>query len=158
MGLTRIRNYAREIINQQQNNAQIDLGFRVLKVDTSNMKDVYYAPEDLTQERLDFYTDNIKADRTTEDLLFQVMLDLGVDLGSPIEQHQIGDKAVFYVDDTELAACFDEDISAEVVKEIARRKPRRAVFRDASYSNDSMKINVEQIFRQLSPETDVKSL
>jgi len=158
MGLTRIRNYAREIRDQQQNNAQIDLGFRVLKVGTSNMKDVYYAPEDLTQDRLDFYTDNIKADRTTEDLLFQVMLDLGVDLGSPIEQHQIGDKAVFYVDDTELAACFDEDISAEVVKEIARRRPRRAVFRDASYSNDSMKINVEQIFRQLSPETDVKSL
>jgi adenine-specific DNA-methyltransferase len=81
-----------------------------------------------------------------------------VDLSSPIEQHPIGDKAVFYVDDTELAACFDEDISAEIVKEIARRKPRRAVFRDASYSNDSMKINVEQIFRQLSPETDVKSL
>ncbi|MNR82466.1 putative methyltransferase [compost metagenome] len=137
---------------------EIDLGFRVLKVDTSNMKDVYYAPDELSQGQLGLYIDNIKEDRTPEDLLFQVLLDWGVDLSLPIDQQVIAGKTVFFVDGNALAACFDTDISEDMVKELAKRRPLRAVFRDSSYASDSMRINVEQIFKLLSPTTEVRSL
>lgn len=137
---------------------KLDIGFRVLKVDTANMKDVYYAPDAVKQDQLEFYIDNIKEDRTTEDLLFQVLVDWGVDLSLPVEQQTISGKTVFFVDGDALAACFDPKISEDLVKELAKRKPLRAVFRDSSYDRDSTKINVEQIFRLLSPETEVKSL
>ena len=136
----------------------LDIGFRVLKIDTSNMNDVYYAPDAVKQDELKLHTDNIKEDRTPEDLLFQVLLDWGVDLALPIEQQKIAGKIVFFVDGNALAACFDPEINEDLVKELAKRKPLRAVFRDSSFDSDSTKINVAQIFKLLSPETEVKSL
>ena len=136
----------------------IDVGFRLLKVDTSNMKDVYYAPDGVKQDNLLDQIENIKEDRTPEDLLFQVLLDWGVDLSLSIAKERIEGKAVFFVDGNALAACFDKVISEELVKELAARKPLRAVFRDSGYGNDSVKINVEQIFKLISPSTDVKSI
>jgi len=136
----------------------LDIGFRVLKIDTSNMKDVYYAPDAIKQSDLFTHADNIKEDRTPEDLLFQVLVDWGVDLALPIAKETIAGKAVFFVDGNALAACFDASISEELVKELAKRKPLRAVFRDSSYGSDSVKINVEQIFKLLSPTTEIKSL
>lgn len=136
----------------------LDVGFRVLKVDTSNMKDVYYAPDGVNQGDLFDQIENIKEDRTPEDLLFQVLLDWGVDLTLPIKEETIDGKLVFFVDENALAACFDKEISEELVKEIAGKKPLRAVFRDAGYGTDSVKINVEQIFKLISPSTDIKSI
>jgi adenine-specific DNA-methyltransferase len=135
-----------------------DIGFRVLKIDDSNMKDVYYAPDEVKQSDLLGHADNLKEGRTNEDLLFQVLVDWGVDLALPITQESITGKTIFFVDGNALAACFDPQISEELVKELAKRKPMRAVFRDGSYCNDSSKINVEQIFKHLSPGTEVKSL
>jgi adenine-specific DNA-methyltransferase len=136
----------------------LDTGFRVLKIDSSNMRDVYYAPDAVEQGSLLAQVDNIKPDRTPEDLLFQVLVDEGVDLALPIAEETIAGKKVFFVDGNALAACFDDGISDELVKEIAKRKPLKAVFRDASYGSDSVKINVDQIFRLLSPETEVRSI
>lgn len=159
MGLVRIRNVIAEIKDdlQKAGNSKAT-GFRVLKIDTSSMKDVYYAPDEVKQDDLVAHTDNIKADRTPEDLLFQVLVDWGVDLALPIAQETIAGKTVFFVDGNALAACFDPNISEDLVKELAKRKPLRAVFRDSSYDSDSVKINVEQIFKLLSPETEIKSL
>jgi adenine-specific DNA-methyltransferase len=135
-----------------------DTGFRVLKIDTSNMKDVYYTPGEIQQRDLLSHLDNIREDRTPEDLLFQVLVDWGIDLALPIATETIAGKTVFFVDGNALAACFDSDISEDLVKELAKRKPLRAVFRDSSYGSDSVKINVEQIFRLLAPSTEIKSL
>lgn len=135
-----------------------DIGFRVLKIDTSNMAEVYHSPDAVKQIELVTYTENIRADRTPEDLLFQVLVDWGLDLAYPIEQQTIAGKTVFFVDGNALAACFDTNISEDLVKELAKRKPLRAVFRDSSYDSDSTKINVDQIFKLLSPETEVKTL
>ena len=137
---------------------KLDTGFRVLKVDTSNMKDVYYRPDSLKREDLFAQIENIKEDRTPEDLLFQVLLDWGVDLSLPIAQETIEGKVVFFVDQTALAACFDTGVSEDLVKLIAARKPMRGVFRDAGFSSDAVKINVEQIFKLLSPDTEVRAL
>lgn len=136
----------------------LDTGFRVLKVDSSNMKDVYYRPDEVTPELLGGLVDNIKDDRSDEDLLFQVLLDWGVDLSLPITNETIGGKSVYFVDENALAACFESGIDEDFVKELAKRNPLRAVFRDAGYSGDDVKINVEQIFKQLSPGTEVKTL
>ena len=149
---------AGKIVKDQNPMFSGDTGFRVLKIDTSNMSDVYYAPDAVRQDQLALHTDNIKEDRTPEDLLFQVLLDWGVDLALPIEQQKIAGKIVFFVDGNALAACFDPTISEDLVKELAKRKPLRAVFRDSSFDSDSTKINVAQIFKLLSPETEVKSL
>jgi adenine-specific DNA-methyltransferase len=136
----------------------LDTGFRVLKIDTSNMRDVYYAPDALAQGDLLAHVDNIRPDRAPEDLLFQVLVDWGLDLALPIAQETIAGKSVFFVDGNALAACFDPGITDELVKEVAKRKPLRAVFRDSSYGSDSVKINVDQIFRLLSPDTEVRSI
>lgn len=136
----------------------LDTGFRVFKIDTSNMREVYYAPDAVQQGDLLAQVDNIRPDRTPEDLLFQVLVDWGLDLALPIATETIAGKRVFFVDGNALAACFDTGVTDELVKEIAKRKPLRAVFRDASYGSDSVKINVDQIFRLLSPETEVRSL
>ena len=133
-----------------------DVGFRVLKVDTSNMKDVYYFPDDIDQQYLADLADNIKPDRTAEDLLFQVLIDWGVEPTLPIERQHIQGKEVFFVDENALIACFDTGITEELVKELARHKPLRVVFRDSGFINDATRINTVQIFRQLSPDTDVK--
>ncbi len=135
-----------------------DVGFRVLKVDTSNMKDVYYRPDELKQGDLLDMVDNVKEDRTPEDLLFQVLVDWGVDLTLPIRRETVQGKTVFFVDDNALVACFDKGVTEDLVKELAKREPLRVVFRDNGFVSDAVKINVEQIFRQLSSTTDVKSI
>lgn len=136
----------------------IDIGFRTLKVESSSMKDVYYTPDAITQEDLLGQVDNIKEDRTGEDLLFQVLLDWGVDLSLPIKEETIAGKQVYFVDENALAACFETGIDEDFVKALAEHKPLRAVFRDGSYGNDSTKINVEQIFKLISPTTEVKTI
>lgn len=137
-----------------------DIGFRVLKVDTSNMADVYYAPDALDKPNLDLFIDNIKPDRTPEDLLFQVMLDWGVDLALPITRQAIQGKDVLLVDGNALAACFDGNggVDEDFVKELAKVQPLRVVFRDVGFKDSSVKINVEQIFKLLSPATEVKCI
>ena len=138
----------------------LDIGFRVLKIDTSNMAEVYYNPAAVKQEDLFTQVDNVKPDRTEDDLLFQVMLDWGVDLTLPIHRETIQGKTVFFVAKNTLVACFDKQggIDDEFVKEIAKCQPVRAVFRDAGFKDDAAKINVEQVFKLLSPITQVKSL
>lgn len=161
IGKERIRRAGEKILEEnkdKENIDKLDVGFRVLKTDTSNMKDVYYSPEDTEQSFLDNLEDNIKEDRTQEDLLFQVMLDLGVPLSSTIEVEQIEDAKVFKVEDRFLVACFDGAISDEVVRQIADMKPFYAVFRDMSMKNDSVAVNFEQIFESISPETIRKVL
>ncbi len=135
-----------------------DVGFRVLKVDTSNMKDVYYRPDELKQSNLLDMVDNVKEGRTAEDLLFQVLVDWGVDLTLPIRRETVQGKTVFFVDDNALVACFDRGITEDLVKELAGFDPLRVVFRDNGFISDAVKINVEQIFRQLSPTTEVKAI
>jgi adenine-specific DNA-methyltransferase len=157
MGLQRVRNAASEL-SQQSGNESLDLGFRVLKVDASNMKEVYYTPDAVSQDLLSDQIDNIREDRTAEDLLFQVLLDWGVDLALPISQQVIAGKTVFFVDGNALVACFDTGIDEDFVKQLAGHKPLRAVFRDAGFATDSVKINVEQVFKLLSPATEIKTL
>jgi adenine-specific DNA-methyltransferase len=135
-----------------------DVGFRVLKIDTSNMQDVYYRPDEVDQKDLLEAVDNIKPDRTAEDLLFQVLVDWGVDLSLPIWRESVQGKTVFFVDENALVACFELGVTEELVKELAGREPLRVVFRDNGFVSDAVKINVEQVFRQLSPGTDVKSI
>lgn len=142
----------------KENNNKVDVGVRVLKLDSSNMKDVYYNPSETQQSLFDTYADNIKEDRTPEDLLFQVMLDLGVLLSSKIEETTIAGKQVFNVADGFLIACFDNDVTEETVKAVAEKKPYYAVFRDSSMANDSVATNFDQIFASISPETVRKVL
>lgn len=157
IGKERIRRAAKKIA-EENSEAKFDSGFRVLKCDTSNMKDVYYNPAHMEQQTLFASTDNIKEDRTPEDLLFQVMLDLGVLLSSKIEEKVIAGKKVFNVAEGFLIACFDSDITEETVKAVAQEKPYYAVFRDSSMANDSVATNFEQIFATYSPETVRKVL
>lgn len=138
--------------------ADLDIGFRCLRLDESNMKPVYYTPDEVGQQDLFSLVDNVKEDRTPEDLLFQVMLDLGVLLSSPIEVKEIAGKRVFNVAEGFLLACFDHDVTEETVKAIAQMKPYYAVFRDSSMANDSVATNFDQIFETYSPETVRKVL
>lgn len=137
---------------------KLDIGFRVLKIDSSNMKEVFYNPDAVSQDQLFDQVNNIREDRTSEDLLFQVLLDWGVDLALPITQESIAGKSVYFVDGNALAACFEEGVSEEFVKLLAKREPLRVVFRDAGFASDSVKINVEQIFKLTSPSTEVKTI
>lgn len=143
---------------KKETGIEIDYGFRCFKVDSSNMKDVYYKPSDIKQDEIDLFADNIKDDRTPEDLLIQVMLDLGVLLSSKIDQTEIAGKKVFSVADGYLIACFDQDVTEDVVIAIAKKHPFYAVFRDSSMANDSVAANFEQIFETYSPETVRKVL
>lgn len=136
----------------------LDIGFRVFRVDTTNMEDVYYTPADYDQGQIAMFSDNIKPDRTPEDLLFQVMLDLGILLSSSIEETEIAGKKVFSVAGGYLLACFDKDVTEETVTEIAKRRPIYAVFRDRSMASDSVATNFEQIFATYSPQTVRKVL
>ena len=135
---------------------KLDIGFRVLKLDSSNMQDVYYRPEEFSERTL--FEDNIKPDRTPEDLLFQVMLDLGIELSSKIETKQIGGKSVYFVDSNYLIACFDEDVNEDTITEIAKMHPVYFVMRDASAAKDNVIDNFGQIFSYYSPETICKIL
>lgn len=136
----------------------LDTGFRVLKLDSTNMKDVYYNPVEYEQSMFDILSDNIKEDRTPEDLLFQVMLDLGVLLSSKIEESTIGGKKVFNVEDNYLIACFDDNVTAETITAIAKQQPYYFVMRDSSMADDSVATNFEQIFATYSPDTVRKVL
>lgn len=158
IGKERIRRAGKKILEENSEAKDLDIGFRVLKLDSSNMKDVYYNPADLQQQSLDMYEDNIKEDRTPEDLLFQVMLDLGVLLSSKIEETEIAGKKVFNVADGFLIACFDKNVSDETVKSIAKQKPYYAVLRDGSMISDSVANNFDQIFETYSPKTIRKVL
>jgi adenine-specific DNA-methyltransferase len=159
IGKERIRRAGKKILEGECHGEwNKDIGFRVLKIDSSNMANVYYTPDDAEQENLDLFTDNIKPDRTSEDLLFQVLLDWGVDLSLPIRKETIQDKDIFIVDENALVACFDIGVDEGLVKELAGFEPLRAVFLDNGFESDAVKINVEQIFRQMSPSTEVKSI
>lgn len=160
IGKERIRRAGRKIKEDAGLTAptDLDIGFRCLRLDSSNMENVYYTPEKTQQQDLFSLVDNVKPDRTPEDLLFQVMLDLGVLLSSPIEVKEIAGKKVFNVADGFLLACFDHDVTEETVKAIAQMKPYYAVFRDSSMANDSVATNFDQIFETYSPETVRKVL
>jgi adenine-specific DNA-methyltransferase len=138
--------------------SSLDTGFRALMIDTTNMADVLRTPDETDQQALIGLEDSVKADRTGEDLLFQLLLDWGLELTMPIEIENVDGHEVFVVDDGALIACFDSDVSSELVRSIAKRVPLRAVFRDAGFSSDDARINAEQIFREVSPSTDVKAI
>lgn len=154
IGKERIRRAGKKIKEENPlTTTNLDTGFRVLKLDSSNMKDVYYKPEETTQTLLDMLEDNIKEDRSPLDLLFQVMLDLGHELSAKIEEKTVEGKQIFAVDDNDIIACFDDDITEKVVTEIAKLKPLYAVFRDSGMASDSAHTNFEQIFAAYSPNT-----
>lgn len=157
----RIRRAASKIsqpVLEHNESKDIDVGFRVLKIDSSNMTDVYYAPDSVSQTQLNLFANNIKPNRSSEDLLFQILVDWGLKLSYPIRAETINGKTVFFVDENSLVSCFDEDVDEDLVKELAQLKPLRIVFCDNRFKSDSVKINVEQVFRQLSPGTEVKSI
>lgn len=143
---------------KQETNADIDYGFRVYKVDSTNMKDTYYNIEQITQTSLFETQSNIKEDRTPEDLLTQVILDLGLELSLKIEEKNINGKKVFYVDEDSLVACFDEGVDKDLATIIAKDMPMKVVFRDSCFINDSEKENIKEIFKKYSPDTDIKVL
>ncbi|WP_313151678.1 site-specific DNA-methyltransferase [Lacrimispora sp.] len=161
IGKERIRRAGKKIVEENKDKdgiENLDIGFRVLKCDSSNMKDVYYNPADYEADLFSSLTDNIKEDRTPEDLLFQVMLDLGVLLSSKIEESTIAGKTIFNVADGFLMACFDETVTEETITAIAQKKPYYFVMRDSSMANDSVATNFEQIFATYSPDTVRKVL
>jgi adenine-specific DNA-methyltransferase len=134
---------------------KLDIGFRVYKTDSSNMKDVFYHPYDVDQNKLPFVVSNIKEDRTAEDLLTQVMLELGLTLDLPIEKMSILGNTVYVVQTNALIACFNDNINFSIVDEIADLKPLQVVFKDASFKDDKDRINVEERFKRLSSDTKV---
>jgi adenine-specific DNA-methyltransferase len=149
-------NLLQEINHLQLSINHLDTGFRVYSLAESNMLDVYYRPQDYKQEQLQMFADNIKSDRTADDLLAQVMLDWGLPLSLKIEQLTIAQKQVFKVAQNSLMACFDEGINEAFAKEIAKEKPLRVVFKDSSFADNSAKENVKQLLKQLSPNTEMK--
>ncbi|GFH62511.1 MAG: type III restriction-modification system subunit M [Candidatus Desulfovibrio kirbyi] len=161
IGKERIRRAGKKIKAARPLTTQnLDIGFRVLKVDSSCMEDVYYTPDATSQKQLSLFTDNIKKDRRDkpEDLLFQVLINWGVELHLPITPKTIQGKKVFFVDENSLVACFDSGINDAFIKELVKFQPLRVVFRDGGFASDDARINAEQIFKQLSPETEVKVL
>ena len=159
IGKERIRRAGAKIKEESPLTTQnLDTGFRVLKLDSTNMKDVYYSPADYEMSMFDTLADNIKEDRTPEDLLFQVMLDKGVPLSSKIEESIIAGKKVFNVADGFLIACFDENVSEETITAIAQQKPYYFVMRDSSMASDSVATNFKQIFETYSPGTERRVL
>lgn len=156
IGKERIRRAGKKI--KEETDADIDYGFRVYKVDSSNMKDIYYRPDELEQNMLDQLESNIKEDRTNLDLLTQVMLEAGLELSLPIDTKEIQGKEVHFVAGNSLVACFDENVDEELIKEISKVEPLKVVFRDNSFKSCPDKINLEEIFKGLSPSTDIMVL
>ena len=157
IGKERIRRAGKKVKEENADKEgidKLDIGFRVLKLDSSNMKEVYYTPSQFTID--DLFNENIKADRTAEDLLFQVMLEHGIELSAKIETKQLNGKHVHFVDDNYLIACFDTDVNESTITEIAKLQPIYFVMRDSSANNDNVIDNFEQIFRHYSPETTCK--
>ena len=155
IGKERIRRAGNKI-KEETGKQDLDIGFRVLKLDESNMKDVYYAPADYNQSMLDRMTSNIKEDRTSEDLLYACMLEWGLELSLPHKVENIAGFNVHIVNDGDLIACFENKISEEAIKQIADKKPLRAVFRDSSFASDASRVNVGEIFKLKSPNTTIK--
>ena len=159
IGKERIRRAGAKIKEENPEKAQhLDTGFRVLKLDSSNMKDVFYSPKETSQLELFTLVDNVKDDRTSEDLLFQVMLELGATLDSKIEESVVDGKTIYNVADGYLVACFDQKVTDEVVKAIAKMQPMYAVLRDTSMADDATTTNFEQIFKTYAPNTTTKIL
>ncbi|MDP8267133.1 MAG: site-specific DNA-methyltransferase [Candidatus Tenebribacter davisii] len=172
IGKERIRRAGKKILSEQKekepsllqnenselnvNNSKLDIGFRVYRLDSSNMKDVYYRPQDYKQEQMDYLTDNLKDNRSSMDLLTQVMLDWGLPLSLEIKELSISNKQVFQVAGNSLLACFDDGVDENFTKDIAKYKPLRLVCRDKSFTDDTTKENVKQLLKQLSPETEFK--
>jgi len=155
IGKERIRRAGKKIFAEYPD-SKVDSGFRVLKVDDTNMKDIYYAPSEYKQDNLELFESNIKDDRNNMDLLYGCLLDWGLPLSLPYISEKIENFTVHTYNKGDLIACFDKDVTESLVKEIARRKPLRAIFRDSSFANSSAKINVFEIFKMISPDTDVK--
>ncbi len=158
MSLTRIQNLVEELRAQSDLVRQPDLGYRLLRVDTTNMADVLRTPDETDQQELGFLEDSVKPNRSGEDLLFQVLLDWGLELTRPIGVEEIDGQEVYVAEDGDLIACFEPAVQQELVRAIAERQPLRAVFRDSGFSSDDDRINAEQIFKELSPATDVKAI
>ena len=137
---------------KEENNVDMDYGFRVYKVDSTNMKDVYYIANDLEQSNIGEFKENIKEDRTTDDLLTQVMLDLGLTLDLKIEEKKLGKNKVYYVAGNSLVACFDNNIDIDIVDEICKYEPYKVVFKDSAFKTDNDKINLEERFKKLLPK------
>ena len=165
IGKERIRRAGKQILDEMKSKSEdlfaeekpdLDVGFRVLKLDSSNMEDVFYQPNEVSQNDLASLISNIKHGRTPEDLLFQVMLDLGVLLSSKIETFSVNGKEVFNVNNGYLMACFEEEVDEATVIEIAKKKPVSFVMRNDAIESDSMMTNFEQIFNRFSPETNRK--
>jgi adenine-specific DNA-methyltransferase len=154
----RIRRAGLKIKEEKPDVIDLDIGFRVLKIDSNNMNEVHYTPDSVSKGDLFNQIEHIKTDRSSEDLLFQVMLDWGVDLSLPIRKETIEGKEVYFVNDDDLVACFDKSIDEVLIKALAAKAPLRVVFRDDGFVSDSVKINVEQIFKQLTPATDIKAI
>ena len=154
IGKERIRRAAKKI--KEETKAEIDYGFRVYRLDSSNMQDVYYRPQDYNQAQLDLFADNVKEDRSAEDLVAQIMLDWGLELSLPIERKNILGKNVFAVGYDSLFCCFDNDIDEAFAKEIAKEQPLRIVFRDKGFKDDTAKENVKQLLKQLVPKSEMK--
>ncbi|MCA9111720.1 MAG: site-specific DNA-methyltransferase, partial [Planctomycetaceae bacterium] len=154
LGTERIRRAGKVI--SEESDKDLDVGFRLLRVDSTNMTDVLRAPDGTEQEQIAMYEDSVKAGRQGEDLLFQVLLDSGLELSLPIDCERSGGCEVLTVDGGALIACFDSNIEVDFVREIASREPLRAVFRDSAFATDADRINAEQIFAEVSPSTDVK--
>ncbi|HPF82834.1 MAG TPA: site-specific DNA-methyltransferase [Bacilli bacterium] len=156
IGESRINKSGKKI--KEDTNADIDYGFRVYKIDSSNMKDVFYKPNDINQDQLRLFESNIKEDRTNDDLLTQVILDLGLPLDLSIKERTINNNKVYYVDDSSLVACFDNHIDLDIVDEIAKCDPFKVVFKDESFKLDNDKINLMEKFKKLSPDTEISIL
>ena len=152
IGEERIRRSAKKV--EEETQADIDYGFRVYKIDESNMKDEFYmTPDKISQEQIKLFEDNIKEDRSPDDLITQVLLNLGLKLDLPIEERNICGNKVFDVDDGELLACFDNNVNIEIIEKIAEKKPRQVVFRDSSFATDQDKVNFEERLKRLSAGT-----
>lgn len=156
IGKERIRRAGKKIV-EESGRTDLDIGFRVLKLDSSNMKDIYFTPQELGQSQMDYSVDNIKEDRSDLDLLFGVLIDWGVDLTLPIKKEVIQGKDCYFVDSDSLCAYFGNDINEEFIKELAKKEALRFVFKDSSFgNNDDLKDNVSQIFKQLNPQAEIK--
>ena len=150
IGKERIRRAGKKIKEESPlTTKDLDTGFRVFRVDDSNMKEVYYAPKEYNQGNLDLYLDDVKADRTDLDLLFGCMLDWGVQLSLPMKQEKVGDCIIYTVNDGDLVACFSKEITKDVVKAIADKSPLKVIFRDSCFAQDDAKINIYESFKQL---------
>ena len=159
VGKERIRRAGKKILEENKDKEGIenlDIGFRVLKVDDTNMRDVYYSPSEYSQDLLSTLESNVKPDRSDLDLLFGCLLEWGLPLSLPYSFEKIEGCTVHNYNDGDLIACFDENIAENLIKEIAKKRPLRAVFRDSSFANSPSKINVAEIFKLLAPDTRVK--